>query len=88
MTNTKLIREITQNTGLKRKDVVAVLDALREAVYVHIEDRVTIAGLCTFKVLRRAARMGRNPKTGEAIKIKAKTVPRILPAKPLKDSVQ
>jgi DNA-binding protein HU-beta len=46
---------------------------------------ITIAGFGTFKVAKRKARMGRNPKTGEAIKIKASKAPRFVASKTLKD---
>jgi DNA-binding protein HU-beta len=46
---------------------------------------ITIAGFGTFKVAKRKARMGRNPKTGEAIKIKASKAPRFVASKMLKD---
>ena len=46
---------------------------------------ITIAGFGTFKVAKRKSRMGRNPKTGEAIKIKASKAPRFVASKTLKD---
>jgi len=51
------------------------------------KDSVTLAGFGTFKVAQRKARKGRNPQTGEEIKIKAKKVPRFVPGKALKDAV-
>jgi nucleoid DNA-binding protein len=51
------------------------------------KDAVTLVGFGTFKVSKRKARKGRNPKTGEVIKIKAKNVPRFVPGKGLKDVV-
>ena len=51
------------------------------------KDTVTLAGFGTFKVVKRKARMGRNPQTGEAIKIKAKKVPKFKAGKSLKDAV-
>ena len=50
-------------------------------------DAVTLTGFGTFKVAKRAARTARNPKTGEAIKIKAKKVIKFTPGKKLKESV-
>jgi len=49
---------------------------------------VTIVGFGTFKVTKRAARTGRNPQTGKAIKIKAKKVPKFTAGKGLKDAVK
>ena len=51
------------------------------------KDTVTLIGFGTFKVNKRKARTGRNPQTGEAIKIKAKKVPKFVPGKALKDTV-
>jgi nucleoid DNA-binding protein len=48
---------------------------------------VSLAGFGTFKVSERGARKGRNPRTGEFIEIAAKTVPKFVPAKALKDAV-
>jgi DNA-binding protein HU-beta len=51
-------------------------------------DEVSIAGLGIFSVKTRAARMARNPKTGESVKVAATRVPRFRPAKALKDAVK
>ncbi len=51
------------------------------------KDTVALAGFGTFKVAQRKARKGRNPGTGEEIKIKAKRVPKFVAAKALKDAV-
>ena len=51
------------------------------------KDTVTVVHFGTFKVAQRNARKGRNPQTGEEIKIKAKKVPRFVPGKALKDAV-
>ncbi len=60
----------------------AITDALRKG------EPVAIFGFGTFRVSKRAARTGRNPQTGKAIKIKAKNVPRFSAAKKLKDAVE
>jgi DNA-binding protein HU-beta len=52
------------------------------------KDTVTLVGFGTFKVDKRKARKGRNPQTGEEIKIKAKKVPKFVPGKALKDAVK
>jgi DNA-binding protein HU-beta len=51
------------------------------------KDAVTLVGFGTFKVSKRSARKGRNPQTGEEIKIKAKNVPKFVAGKALKDSI-
>jgi DNA-binding protein HU-beta len=50
-------------------------------------DKVTLIGFGTFSVVKRAARTGRNPQTGKALKIKAKKVPKFVAGKKLKDAV-
>ncbi len=51
------------------------------------KDTVALVGFGTFKMAQRKARKGRNPQTGEEIKIKAKKVPKFVPGKALKDAV-
>lgn len=65
--------------------VNSVIDAIRKALKKG--DKVSIAGFGTFSVAKRAARTGRNPQTGESIKIKAKKVPKFAPGKEFKDIV-
>ena len=60
----------------------AVTDALQK------NEPVQIAGFGSFKTARREARTGRNPQTGAEIKIEARTVPKFVPAKALKDAVK
>lgn len=66
-----------------------VLDTFENVVTTAISagDPVTISGFCKFARVDRPARMGRNPATGEAIKIKAKSVVKVTPLKALKDKV-
>ena len=67
----------------------AMLGDLVEIIAKHLKkgERIKLAGLGIFQVRHRAARMGRNPATGEQIKIPARTRLRFTPAKALKDSV-
>ena len=88
------------NKGDLVNEVAKVLDTKREAqeavdcVFSTItkalkkKGTVTLVGFGTFKVSKRKARKGRNPQTGEEIKIKAKSVPKFLPGKALKDAVE
>jgi nucleoid DNA-binding protein len=83
-----LINEVEKVVGTKKGAQVAV-DCVFETITKALKkkDTVTLVGFGTFKVSKRKARKGRNPKTGEAIKIKAKKVPRFVPGKGLKDAV-
>lgn len=65
--------------------VNVVIDTIKKALKKG--DRVSITGFGTFSVSKRAARTGRNPQTGEAIKIKARKVPKFTPGKEFKDVV-
>ena len=63
----------------------ATLSAVRQTLKKG--GTVSLVGFGTFSVTKRAARTGRNPRTGEAIKIKAAKVPKFTPGKPLKDAL-
>lgn len=83
-----LVDEVTKVVGKKKvaEDAVnCVLDSI--AASLHKGDKVTLIGFGTFSVIKRAARIGRNPQTGKALKIKAKKVPKFVAGKKLKDTV-
>ncbi len=88
MNKTDLVQEVSKVLGSK-KDAQAAVDAVFSTITKALKnkDTVTLIGFGTFRVDQRKARMGRNPKTGEPIEIKAKKVPKFLPGKALKDSV-
>jgi len=76
MNKPQLINTIAENSGVARKDVNAVLNALTSTIQSQVmgEDNVIrITNLGSFKRGNRAARVGRNPRTGEAVNIPAKT---------------
>ena len=85
MHKTDLIKEIANQTGLSQKDAAASLEAFLKTVTKSLKkgDKVTLVGFGTFSVSKRAARTGRNPQTGETIKIKAKKVARFKAGKEL-----
>lgn len=90
MTRTELIQTLAETTNMERKDAKTFLDGLTVVVERQIKKggEVPLKGLGKFKVVKRKARMGRNPATGEAIKIPAKTVVRFTVAKAVKDLVK
>lgn len=90
MTRTELIQTLADTTNMERKDAKTFLDGLTVVVERQIKKggEVPLKGLGKFKVVKRKARMGRNPATGEAIKIPAKTVVRFTVAKAVKDLVK
>ncbi len=84
-----LVNEVAKVVSTKKEAQEAV-DTVFSAITTALEggDSVTLIGFGTFKVASRAARKGRNPKTGKEIDISAKNVPRFVPGKSLKEAVQ
>jgi DNA-binding protein HU-beta len=74
----ELVDAIASDAGLTNKDANAALNAIVVNITKALKkgDSVTLVGFGTFSVSKRKARMGRNPQTGKAIKIKAATVPK------------
>lgn len=89
MNKQELITSISEKTGLTKKDSGAALDAFTEAVAASLAkgEPVRLLGFGTFDVKNRAARTGKNPRTGETIKIAAGKSPAFKAGKELKDSV-
>ena len=83
-----LVNEVAKVVGSK-KNAQAAVDCVISSITKALKkkDTVTLVGFGTFKVDKRKARKGRNPQTGEEIKIKAKRVPKFVAGKALKDSV-
>jgi DNA-binding protein HU-beta len=90
MHKTDLIKEIANQTGLSQKDAGAALEAFLKATTKALKkaDSVTLIGFGTFKVVKTAARKGRNPQTGKEIQIKASKRVKFSAGKALKDSVK
>ena len=84
-----LINEVTKIVSTK-KQAQEVVDCVFTAVTDALQknEPVQIAGFGSFKTAKREARTGRNPQTGAEIKIEARTVPKFVPAKALKDAVK
>ena len=89
MNKSELIDAIAEETGLTKKDSEASLKAFINTVSKELKKggSVQLVGFGTFEVGKRAARVGRNPKTGENIKIKASKNPKFKAGKALKDLV-
>ena len=90
MTRTDLIEAIAQETASDRQQAKAFLEGFTRIVEREMrnEGDVPLAGLGKFRVINRQARTGRNPMTGQAIQIPAKTVVKFTVAKALKDSIK
>ena len=83
-----IISELSQVVG-SNKEAGVVLDCILENITRSLKEKedVRISGFGTFKVTKRNARKGINPRTGESIIIKERNVPRFVPAKALKEKV-
>ena len=89
MNKTELIDAIAKDTGLTKKDSESALKSFIEVVSKELSKghEVQLIGFGTFAVGKRAARTGRNPKTGEEIKIAASKTRKFKPRQALKDKV-
>ncbi|MCX7913416.1 MAG: HU family DNA-binding protein [Thermodesulfovibrionales bacterium] len=90
MTKAELIDKIASTAGITKSDAAKSLDATIESVKAALKkgQKVTLVGFGTFSVSKRKARKGRNPRTGEEIKIPATKVPKFVPGKALKEAVK
>lgn len=89
MNKLDLVRSVVERLELSRRDAVALIDGVFDDITsaVVAGEAVKIPGFGQFKVRDRAARMARNPATGEQVKVPAKRVFKFLPAKALKEAV-
>ena len=73
-TKSQIMKDLAEKTGLKKKEVIAVVETLVAMAYKEAKNSFTIPGLGKLVVVNRKARIGRNPATGEQIQIPAKRV--------------
>ena len=87
MTKSQTVAALADGTGLTKIQVNGFLEELAKLAYAEAKDGFTLPGIGKLVLVNRAARMGRNPATGEAIHIPAKTVVKFRVAKVCKESV-
>lgn len=90
MTKSELVEKIATEAEISKAAAAKALDSFMDGVVQALkkkEGKVTLVGFGTFSKVRRKARKGRNPQTGEEIKIKACNVVKFRPGKKLKESV-
>ncbi len=87
MTKAQLVDRLAKKNDVAKKEVSAILDQLAEIAYKEAKNGFTIPGIGKLVVVNRKARMGRNPATGEPIKIPAKRALKFRVAKAAKDAV-
>jgi DNA-binding protein HU-beta len=90
MTKAELVERMAKDAKISKRAAEAALNSFMASVRDSLRKgkRVSLVGFGTFAVGRRAARNGRNPQTGETIKIKATKVPKFKAGKVLKDAVR
>lgn len=90
MNKTELVAAVATKADLSKKDAEAVVKAVLDAVTEALADgeKVALVGFGTFEVKERAARTGKNPRTGEAIEIPASKVPSFKAGAALKNAVK
>ncbi len=97
ITKTDLVDQISEKSGITKKDSKAALDAFLETVSENLQaeakkpaderSKIQLIGFGSFEVRDRSARTGRNPQTGEKMQIPARTVPAFKTGKALKETV-
>ncbi len=89
MNKSELIDQVAKQADLSKAAAGRALDAVIQSIRTSLKKggSVTLVGFGTFSVSKRAARSGRNPRTGASIRIRAAKVPKFRPGKALKDAV-
>lgn len=87
LTKTQLAAQLAENHDITKKTAVAILEDLAQMAYKNAKNSFTLPGIGKLVLVDRKARLGRNPKTGETIKIPAKKVVKFRIAKACKDAI-
>jgi DNA-binding protein HU-beta len=87
MTKSAIMKELAEKSGLKKKEVVGLMEALVAMAYREAKNAFTLPGLGKLVLVQRKARLGRNPATGEQIQIPAKKVVKFRVAKAAKEAI-
>ncbi len=89
MTKAELVEEVAKAADLTKKDSEVIVDEVFKNIIQALNsgDKIELRGFGSFRVRKRDARRGRNPKTGEPVDIPAKTVPYFKPGKELKELI-
>ena len=90
MTKVELIDKVAEGLGLPKREVEKMLEKLISTIQNSLKagEKVSVAGLGTFVVKDKKARIARNPKTGESVQVSAKRAPKFRPGKELKEIIQ
>ncbi len=90
MTKADLIAAVASDTGIKKSVAEKVLNSFMDSIAKAMKkgDKVTLTGFGTFQCTRRAARTGRNPRSGKEIAIPASNVPKFKPGNKLREALK
>ena len=90
MNKRELVETVASNAQITKKEADAIVNATLDAIIDGLakEGKVIIPGFGSFEVRNKTAREGRNPRTGEKVKIAAKRAPAFKPGKAMKDAVE
>ena len=89
MTKSELLSSLAEQTGLKKTEVTSIMDALVSTVYKTLkkEKKIKLEGLGVLQLKDRKARLARNPRTGEMVKVPAKKVVKLRVTKDMKEAI-
>ena len=87
LSKAQLVAAVAEKAELPKKQTAEILDYIAELAYKHAKDTFTLPGIGKLVLNNRAARVGRNPKTGEKLIISARRVPAFSAGKSLRDAV-
>jgi len=90
MNKQEIIERIAEDSGITRHQATKVLNSIINGIENALSrgEKVTLSGFGSFSVIRRKERKGRNPKTGEIIKIPSKKAIKFIPSKKLKEIIE
>lgn len=89
MTKAELVEEVARNSHLTKKDAEVIVQTVLDSIIDSLKEgkKVELRGFGSFRLRQRSSRTGRNPKTGEKVKVPAKRIPYFKPGKELKDLI-
>ncbi len=87
MTKAELVEEVARSTELTKKHAEIIVNTVFESIVDSLKsgEKIELRGFGSFRIRRRGARIGRNPKTGDRVKVPAKRIPYFKPGKDLRE---
>lgn len=89
MTKAELVEEVAKSSNLSKKDAEVVVQTVLDSIVESLKrgEKIELRGFGSFRIRNRLARQGRNPKTGETVRVPAKRVPYFKPGKELRELI-